>query len=527
MAKKKFELLAALLFISIIPWGAKADGIPGFSPNNSPAPIVPSSGAFECQGCVPEALRVVQPMSLKCPDEQTDELLQVWRSAAIQNAVNGKYGDVGQALKDCFPSGAPRCMKNLESFIETKKNPELRDKLKSTDPFANRFVRRYEGVKVEQEGLTLRSEKDLPKEFTSDSKPGTVVFPPDILQLAKDKGWRAIAYKTRSTGGFDGSPNLVLVAIPGRDKDVYLQISPRADHDKNLTKDNPYPESDVNLSKGQNVLTIITVDKTKWPPEGQLRLLTATGDISRHGIDADNGSFKWSNKLSSQTCIGCHITPLRSISPRGYLTTNGTEKRMTPEDESTVQKINEMMLVEGLSWGKVKVDGHEVQRGPAPESQPYGWAPRGSPTRQPDFLNQCAFSTASISYKSFDTDIAYNFSASGDHSHLDTRNLSRAMNCVQCHNSKIRGYLHGEFSTDEIKFKVLVDKSMPPGVQLSDNDRIALFNCLIAERDENAAAWKAQASWAQAEACETASIGRPNPYPRTRTKQSGTTDTTH
>ncbi len=468
-------------------------------------------------------LRADEPhaASLKCPESQADDDMDSWRSAALEKALGGKYGEVSDAFKNCFPQGAPRCLKAVEEYVEMKKYPDLNSNLYKSELRPAQIGYIETPLKLEPvTPLTLQSEKDLPKEFTVEGKPGLIRFPPNILKLAKAKAWKALAYKTRSSGGFDQSPNLVLVAIPGRDKDIYLQISPNYIAPMVETANDPYPEAGVDLSKGLKTLTIITVDKRKSPPEGQMREIVDYGD-----------GYKWTNKLSSQTFIGCHTKPLCAISPSGYLINQGNEKRMKPEDEKSVQEINDMMLVEGLSWGAVSVDGHEVQRGPYVDSQPYGWSPANSEeTRSPEAIKQCAQSQRPIAYSDVTQDLNYKFQPSGDPTRINAKHIANAMNCIQCHNSKIRGFLHDQFQESEIKFKILVDKSMPPGAELNDDERIALYNCLIAEKDHWSETWIKTAPWAKRENCQSASIGRPNPYPRARKNNStpaGASDTRH
>lgn len=432
--------------------------------------------------------------TLTCPTNFKADTLEDWRDKAISSVLKGNYNNVQTAMKECFSSEAPPgCMKQMEAYVDFKKNPDAAYKMHQTE---------YMGVPDSQlvEGPLLASEKDLPPEFLKKDKNGKVVegyanFPPDILKLAKEKGWKAIGYKTRGTGGFDMAPNLSLVVIPGPQKDTYLQISPKPDKDVYRTVNEPYPESS-DLSHGQGTMTIITVDKSKNPPVGQLRLLR---------YDQLAESYQWTKQTlatgAMAKCISCHTTPLRSISPRGYMTTNGDEKRMKPEDEETVSQINQMMLVEGLTWGKVKVGDQAYERGPDHDSQPYGWAPPGSETRSEDFIKQCANTSPRQTVRSLD--YAYNFNVQQSHDLKDItpQKISQAMNCVQCHDTSVRGFLHGQFSFEEIKFKVLVDRSMPPGQDLSMDERISLVNCLRAEYAKVSTEWRKSGDWMKTNQC--------------------------
>jgi hypothetical protein len=80
---------------------------------------------------------------------------------------------------------------------------------------------------------------------------------------------------------------------------------------------------------------------------------------------------------------------------------------------------------------------------------------------------------------------------------VDWQKVSGAMNCAICHDGDTRGALTSLTDFSQVKFKILVDQSMPngshkdplaPGNQsgqvqdrLNANERIALANCLEAE----------------------------------------------
>ncbi|MGZ3690242.1 MAG: hypothetical protein ACXVAX_01990 [Pseudobdellovibrio sp.] len=424
---------------------------------------------------------------LTCPANGRADAISAWRDSAIQKIIQGSYADVNSSMSRCFGDRDVNCLQDMKYYLDGKRNSSSYGS--NSDYDTNNNV-------TPVEGYTLRSPQDLPPEFrTSDNE---VKLPNDLMNLSRAKGWKTVSYKTRSTGGFDNAPNLTLVAIPGQDKDVFMQISPPpADH---VNYYNPTPEiRDGNISTSQDVLTVITIDKTKRPPVGQLRLMSR---------DPSTGAFKWNNNLRSQSCIECHSSPLRTISPVGYRLTNGSEQRMPAETQQTVSEINEMMIGQ-LDWGSYKTaDGNVVRRGAPLDSQPYGWAPPNSRTRKPEFINSCSKSEGSYSYRAFGQ---YSFNANIDNSQpIDPAKVAGVMNCTGCHNGNVRGSLHSNFSFNEIIFKVLVDKSMPPGMEnaLNTNERIALLNCLKAEFNEVQNDWKQSGDWMRKVACvDTAGIG--------------------
>lgn len=423
---------------------------------------------------------------VECPEVKTADNLDKFRTEVIQKVTSGDYTTASSSLNACFKEEKPNCLKDVSEYIERRRGRNY----DSYDP-------------IPAEGLTIKSEKDLPKEFqvtgpNGQTLEGQVKIPPNVLKLAKEKGWKAVSYKTRSTGGFDFGPNLTIIAIPGADKDVYLQISPKAQSDYHNRVNDPYPEAGLDMSKGQETLTIITVDKTKNPPVGQLRKLGPAGT---------DGAYSWNNRTHVEGCTECHASPLRSISPRGYHTTNGDEKRMKPEDEKTVSEINEMMTVPGLSWGKLKTsDGREVPRGVDGSQHPLGWAPPNSSTRKPEFLQQCATRNRSFSYRSITGDYKYETRMS-DTPKIDYEKVATWMSCSQCHSNTVRGALHPGFSNQEIAFKLLVDRSMPPGADLNNDERMAILNCLYEERSQVRREWSQAGEWLKKEECADMSAG--------------------
>ena len=76
------------------------------------------------------------------------------------------------------------------------------------------------------------------------------------------------------------------------------------------------------------------------------------------------------------------------------------------------------------------------------------------------------------------------------------------MNCYSCHNGKDQGVLTDRFSDDELRFKILVDRTMPPnGATLNVNERLALYNCLIEERDAVGSKWTEGGEWMRKISC--------------------------
>ncbi len=415
---------------------------------------------------------------IACPTSPTGPNFTKFRDAAIEKINGGLYSEVSESFKACFPATVPKCLEATSTYTEEK----LTGSIKPVPPTP----------------MMLNSEKDLPSEFwAKDAEgniiPGQVQIPKDIFELAKTRGWKVLDYKTRSSGGFDSSPNLVMIVLPNHPKpnqDVFLQISPAADadHPSNGADPKPNPRS----TNGLDVLTVITSDKTLNPPVGQLRLFQ--GD-NRSNPEKD-ALYPWNNDLRSNSCTRCHTVPLRAISPRGYGFINW-EKPMSPEDQALTKEINDLMHVQNFSWG---ADSQGQPLGVRPDSQPYGWSPA---PRKDDFIKNCFEQRPSPhDYFGFNGyTVRTEKSISAELSAGSIQKIKNAMNCVSCHDGKIRGSLHKGFSFKEIEFKVLIDRSMPPAASLGTDERLTLLQCLKEEYNANKEAWEKSGAWMKKVQC--------------------------
>lgn len=257
-----------------------------------------------------------------------------------------------------------------------------------------------------------------------------------------------------------------------------------------MTDTNPVPKPfNHDISDAQNTLTVITVDKTQDPPVGQMRKMHRSGD---------RGGYQWNNTIANSSCTECHSLPLKPIAPLGYKVVNGKEKRMSPEQEAQVEAMN-YLLKQPVSWGAVKVGDKEKRLGPAQDSYPFGWGKEDSHTRQDEFLKACASKPAAYSYSGFGG-YRVNVQQKNPES-INYRKVAEAMRCTECHDNANRGILHERFSRNELEFKILIDKSMPPNATLTDDERIALFNCLKAEQGALNNEWRKSGEWMTGASC--------------------------
>lgn len=160
--------------------------------------------------------------------------------------------------------------------------------------------------------------------------PGAVglqyLIPENVEQIAAEKGWPAVRYKSRHAGGFDSeTPSLLMILVPG-DKvtpavnyDRWLNIALPADVAPfELT---PSPQAPVpsvgdyaaELQGGRSMprtFTMVTVERAQEGVQGQVFFQMFNRGQSGSGI------FTPQSNSSVDSCYTCHPNGLRAISPR-------------------------------------------------------------------------------------------------------------------------------------------------------------------------------------------------------------------
>jgi len=446
----------------------------------------------------------------KGPKDNSARSLEKWKfflSQHLTQASNGaelksKSIEVNKILKSCYPSQTPDCLKEIEHYSFIQANPTEYRTGKSQDPGP--------------ENLTINSASDLPDAFRLKGADGKlsddlVGMPDDILKVAKQNGWKTVSYKTKSTGGFDGSPNLFIVAVPlgeGEnkwDKVAVLQTSPHDDKKGKHKRYNPVPKpANGNFTNALGTLTVITIDKTQDPPVGQSRQLYKTAYDEGKRSKKRKVAYKWGNSTSVTSCTSCHTQPFRAISPLGDGANHGKEKAVSAKHKKEIDEMN-AILEDFSTWGKVEYKGRQYSRGVKMDSQPYGWAPENSVTRTNEWLLECASQRRDINYSGFNN---YNASVKKNpNAIIRPEILKEAMDCFSCHNGKDHGVLHGSYSNKEMQFKIAIHKTMPRGGnELTDDERLALISCLNAEFAAVKQDWKKSGNWMKGEKCVASSI---------------------
>ncbi|RZA07373.1 MAG: hypothetical protein EOP11_07885 [Proteobacteria bacterium] len=366
----------------------------------------------------------------------------------------------------------------------------------------------------------------------------------DAEQIAKEKGWPVVRYKSRHSGGFDeGTPSLLMIHVPG------AQRTPPVDYDQFINIALPADPEDLNADlKSADVKPIpraaIPTKEQYEKTTGMEMPRTTTmvtvqkgkpGEPSRVFFDKFNrrrGTNIFTAEKSQQvlsSCYSCHPGGLRAISPLGYSVNHdqiGQGQTMADEMWKKIQAMNgamnSMQRYRSPDYGSI-LDAKGKAR-PAVNAEGMGplygalkplnrkviTKPDGTkeityPTRSKDFImgDGAGNGGCATSQETWNLRDIFMRAPGRDNSYTVNRTLptdwqkvKKAMNCASCHNSALHGPLNAQVDFSTIAYKVLVDQSMPllhhqnplehgGGNSVQDslnlNERIALVNCL---RDE-------------------------------------------
>jgi hypothetical protein len=341
-----------------------------------------------------------------------------------------------------------------------------------------------------------------PSEFLKGEKNGTPIYevPKNIEEIAAKRGWTYARYKTRHSGGFNGSPSLLMIYVPG---DRYSVVSsdsrrPPVTFDQWINITLPYDRSLDPLPKygagdtgtdaiGEN-FTIVSLEHAKRGQKAEVMM-----QMFRY--HSQSGGFVPSDKRSSvDGCYSCHPNGLRAISPLGYHVRNVRYKGfLVPEAQlplevwRAVTAMNDAMDSaagdKAVTWGGIKDPSTgEFKPYLRPESYWPTWGP-AKPTngksRSREFIlgdgtNQgCA--TKKTKLGSLETTrlegVELRKYDMSDKPNIDWQKIANAMNCESCHNNVTRGAINNKSSQEMIQYKIVVDQSMPFGVHLNPLDQ--------------------------------------------------------
>jgi hypothetical protein len=454
-----------------------------------------------------------------------------WRDGLAENLANsGGDEAVSANIKSCYPAVVPKCVERINGFA-------LRNDYADSD---------LDG------SVDTLAQKQPPEELRDPQNPGGYWIPDNIEQIAQQKGWTSVRYRSRHAGGFDPStPNLMMVYVPG-DKvsppvkfDRWLNFPLPKDYADSLPLESldptpvlgpPRRDAYASLNSFPRTFTMVTQDLAP----------TAVPEATRvyfqkfHRGDESPTFLPEAISDVRSACVSCHPSGLRAISPLGYHVRAG-EKSLSKENWDAVELINRKMGEAASNlppkWGDADVGGvtkpfyrPEFQGAIVGATKPANSFSRtrefimGGTTQGRQFSG-CYNSTPTVSV----TDIFGRKPGMGQNNivslsqsaaqNIDPDKVIRAMNCEGCHTGSSRSerkrWSLNSF-TSQISFKILVDQSMPFGIHtnsfdehhavgtsadgLNGDERLALHNCLRAEFEEEQTA-ENTLKWLKQESC--------------------------
>lgn len=228
----------------------------------------------------------------------------------------------------------------------------------------------------------------------------------------------------------------LFIFAPGENIDRFIQFGIRDD----LSKPQP------------NGVSLISMVKGFPTPEGKQSAASYYNDLWRI---RSNSGIAFSTRLKQtkrlESCYGCHSSALLPIVPEPA---SVNQER----DALALKKVSSVMSAYALA-SQPHMDAEDF--GPA-------MGPITSKVRTDDFIRKC--------------------SSSDGQAEIDIKKVKAAMSCASCHNDKNRRALRfpmagfRQLAKDSlIKQFVQEFKTMPPSVELSHTERVAVAKCLSAE----------------------------------------------
>ncbi len=455
-----------------------------------------------------------------------------WRDGLASTLMDSSNDNAVTAnIKSCYPANVPKCVERMNGYA-------LKDD--------------YADSSLDGTIATL-AQKQPPEELRDPQNPSGYWIPDNIEDVAKQKGWTTVRYRSRHAGGFDGdTPNLMMVYVPG-DK-----VTPPVKFDRWLNF--PLPRDYADSAP----LESLDPTPTLGPPKREDYALPhnfpgtftmVSQDLSPSDVPESTRVYfqMFRRKDQSPTflqggvvdvrggCVSCHPNGLRAISPMGYDVRAG-EKSLSKDNWDAVELINRKMIEAANNlppkWG----DGVSAEDG---VSRPFyrpdflgpivGSAkPVNGLTRKKEFImggvieGQQISGCYNLATSRAVTDIFSRTPGMGPNNrfelsplaaqNIDPDKVIRAMNCEGCHGGtggaeRKRSPIYDVSS--QVAFKILVDQSMPQGIHtnrfnldhtigesvdgLNADERMALLNCLEAEfkrenTSENILKWLKQES---------------------------------
>jgi hypothetical protein len=433
--------------------------------------------------------------------------LSAWRAGAIK-AAHGTGGAVATSIRQCFGANVPACLQRV-----------------------NAYAGRYDVASASADPpIQEVPARNPPPELLAPGAADNLTYfvPPNIEAIAKQKGWLAVRYKSRHSGGFDaGTPSLLMVYVPGASLnptatyDRWLNFALPADDEAEAL--NPVPQKPVPTAEDYareassdadypRTFTMVSLERATDTQPAQLYFQMFRRQAGDKGL--------WSPQPNANVsaCFTCHPNGMRAISPLGYHVRAG-EAALPPEAWQTVKAINDAMAdAEGgkiASWRGAKAAGGEK-----PFLKPAANWPIMGPLKPFNKISRTqAFIMGGTLPDGTQTPGCYKRRAQVDVTDIfgrppgannryqlaanpavDWQKVKSAMACEGCHNNRDRYAITASTDAPTVDFKILVDQAMPFGFhqdpldqgsaaaspidRLTPDERIALANCLVDEMGE-------------------------------------------
>ncbi len=460
-----------------------------------------------------------------------------WRNQHAASLIDGSETEAAVAadVDLCFPTEVPKCVERIKGYA-------IKDDIADSE---------FDG------SFATLAQKQPPEELRDPENASGYWIPDNIEEIAAQKGWTTVRYRSRHAGGFDSdTPNLMMVYVPG-DKvtppvkfDRWLNFPLPRDYDDSASLDSLDPTPTMGPpsraaylapNNFPSTFTMVTQDL-----DNSLPLVSTRVYFQMFGRNDEGPTFMPRGIVDLAGCVSCHPSGLRAISPMGYSVRSG-EKSLSKQNWDSVELINRKMIESANNlppkWGDALVDGVSKPFYRADFMGPILGAskPANGFSRTKEFImgGQIAGRQFSGCYKTQPsrniTDIFGRTPGMGPNNRaalspeallpqplltsvIDPQKVINAMNCEGCHvggaSAERKRWPLNTFNT-QVAFKILVDQSMPMGAHtnafneshtlgqstdaLNSDERMALANCLEAElaeenTQENTLTWLKQES---------------------------------
>lgn len=283
----------------------------------------------------------------------------------------------------------------------------------------------YDRLKMDHAGMTKLPPSILRTIQKSEGEPSK-----ELELLAAANGWNTLRYKSMIVRNPPhGSTNRFVMLIEGAAFDQIIQFTTPRSED----------------GETEQLIDFIALQKT----DSTGNVLAQPRIHFRQFLRDEDG--KWPKPRVQKEpdtldrCYGCHGSGVRKIQP-----VKGSA------DPAKLMKFNSLLSSYGLPdyADTIHIDDHGPTIG-------------NSETTAPplSFFKDCVNPGASIA------------------------RVQENMNCVSCHDGALKGKINLATSTQHIWHKIVKERSMPPGADLSDDERQSLYKCLLKDQRERFKSW--------------------------------------